>query len=166
MVKYHPSYATQVRRMPVLLDSKTQPSGERRPVAPASHSVTATEQQYSQREKEALAATWQYRDSTSLYMVLILLLKWTINHMSCCRAKWNTICSFCVSEDFVMESLIQNGKASTASVKMSSKERGCAKPEVVLCVHCVSHNLKKVRLDTEFWSSFQLPTSWLNCDPG
>nr|XP_050038007.1 uncharacterized protein K02A2.6-like [Dermacentor andersoni] len=63
MAKYHPSYATTVSAdassfglCAVLL--QTQPSGERRPVAFASRSMTDTEQRYSQTEKEALATTW------------------------------------------------------------------------------------------------------------
>nr|XP_037290325.1 uncharacterized protein K02A2.6-like [Rhipicephalus microplus] len=63
MAKYHPSYATTVSADAssfglgaVLL--QTQPSGERRPVAFASRSMTETEQRYSQTEKEALATTW------------------------------------------------------------------------------------------------------------
>ncbi|XP_075530161.1 uncharacterized protein LOC142563495 [Dermacentor variabilis] len=63
MAKYHPSYATTVSADAssfglgaVLL--QTQPSGERRPVAFASRSMTDTEQRYSQTEKEALATTW------------------------------------------------------------------------------------------------------------
>lgn len=63
MAKYHPSYATTVSADAssfglgaVLL--QTQPSGERRPVAFASRSMTSTEQRYSQTEKEALATTW------------------------------------------------------------------------------------------------------------
>lgn len=66
MAKYHPSYATTISADAssfglgaVLL--QTQPSGERRPVAFASRSMTATEQRYSQTEKEALAATWAMR---------------------------------------------------------------------------------------------------------
>nr|XP_050038472.1 uncharacterized protein K02A2.6-like [Dermacentor andersoni] len=63
MAKYHLSYATTVSADAssfglgaVLL--QTQPSGERRPVAFASRSMTETEQRYSQTEKEALATTW------------------------------------------------------------------------------------------------------------
>nr|XP_037270742.1 uncharacterized protein K02A2.6-like [Rhipicephalus microplus] len=63
MAKYHPSYATTVSADAssfglgaVLL--QTQPSGECRPVAFASRSMTETEQRYSQTEKEALATTW------------------------------------------------------------------------------------------------------------
>lgn len=59
MTKYHPLYTTTVSADAssfglgaVLL--QTQPSGERRPVAFASMSVTKTEQHYSQTEKEAL----------------------------------------------------------------------------------------------------------------
>uniref|UniRef100_A0A4D5RCR6 RNA-directed DNA polymerase n=1 Tax=Ixodes scapularis TaxID=6945 RepID=A0A4D5RCR6_IXOSC len=63
MAKYHPAYPTVVSADAssfglgaVLL--QTQPSGERRPVAFASRSLTATELRYSQTEKEALAAVW------------------------------------------------------------------------------------------------------------
>lgn len=63
MAKYHPAYATTVSADAssfglgaVLL--QTQPSGERRPVAFASRSMTDTEQRYSQTEKEALATAW------------------------------------------------------------------------------------------------------------
>ncbi|XP_072142128.1 uncharacterized protein [Dermacentor andersoni] len=63
MAKYHPSYATTVSAdtssfglAAVLL--QMQPSGERRPVAFASRSMTDTEQRCSQTEKEALATMW------------------------------------------------------------------------------------------------------------
>ncbi|XP_070385024.1 uncharacterized protein [Dermacentor albipictus] len=63
MAKYHPSNATTVSADAssfglgaVFL--QTQPSGERRPVAFASRSMTDTEKRYSQTEKEALAMTW------------------------------------------------------------------------------------------------------------
>ncbi|XP_037528497.1 uncharacterized protein K02A2.6-like [Rhipicephalus sanguineus] len=63
MAKYHPAFPTTISTDAssfglgaVLL--QIQPSGERRPVAFASRSMTPTEQRYSQTEKEALAVTW------------------------------------------------------------------------------------------------------------